>query len=148
MPRNTPEQENEPITEFTPLTIIEQKFIKNYIECGAPALALKNTGLKLDNDNAYTVTAMNMLKQDNVKAEINSIMMELKKDTVATAEEVMGYFTKVMRGEEKDQFGLDAPLAERTKAAQELAKRTIDIENRKAGNADKAVAIQLDWTRD
>ena len=32
-----------------------------------------------------------------------------------------------MRGEVKDQFGLDAPLAERTKAAVELAKRKVDV---------------------
>ena len=39
----------------------------------------------------------------------------------------MRYFTSVMRGEVKDQFGLDAPLAERTKAAVELAKRKVDV---------------------
>ena len=75
-------------------------------------------------------------------------MDELRKETVATAEEVMAYFTAVMRGELNDQFGLDAPLAERTRAAQELAKRTIDVENRAKGNADVNVAIKLDWNRD
>ena len=47
--------------------------------------------------------------------------------SIADAAEVMQYFTSVMRGEIKDQFGLDAPLAERTKAAVELAKRKVDI---------------------
>lgn len=75
------------------------------------------------------------------------ITEELKPETVATAEEVMTYFTAVMRGEVKDQFGLEAPLSERTRAAQELAKRTIDIENRKAGNPDQAIEITLDWSR-
>ena len=46
---------------------------------------------------------------------------------IASAAEVMQYFTAVMRGEVKDQFGLDAPLAERTKAAVELAKRKVDV---------------------
>jgi len=73
---------------------------------------------------------------------------ELKPETVATAQEVMSYFTAVMRGEVKDQFGLEAPLSERTRAAQELAKRTIDIENRQAGNSDQRIEIKLDWTRD
>lgn len=74
-------------------------------------------------------------------------MEEARKETQATASEVMEYFTKVMRGEEKDQFGLDAPLSERTKAAQELAKRTIDIENRASGKADERIEIKLDWSR-
>lgn len=84
----------------------------------------------------------------NIKKEITRVITEeLKPETVATAEEVMTYFTAVMRGEVKDQFGLEAPLSERTRAAQELAKRTIDIENRKAGNPDQAIEITLDWSR-
>ena len=38
----------------------------------------------------------------------------------------MEYLTRVMRGEEKDQFDLEISIAERTKAAQELAKRIVD----------------------
>ena len=60
----------------------------------------------------------------------------------------MQFFSAVMRGEVKDQFGLDATLSDRTRAAQEIAKRTVDIENRKAGEPDQLVAIKLDWSRD
>ena len=74
-------------------------------------------------------------------------MAEARTESVAAATEVMEYFTRVMRGEEKDQFGLDAPLSERTRAAQELAKRTIDIENRMTGVSDQKVEIKLDWSR-
>ena len=35
----------------------------------------------------------------------------------------MQFYTKVMRGEEKDQFGLDASLTDRIRAGQELLKR-------------------------
>lgn len=93
-------------------------------------------------------SANTILKRPNVQAEIQRLMEEVKKESVAAANEVMEYFTAVMRGEIKDQFGLDAPLAERTKAAQELAKRTIDIENRKAGVADQVTSVTLDWTRE
>lgn len=89
-----------------------------------------------------------LLNRPNVQAELGRIMEEIKQENIATAEEVMKYFTSVMRGELKDQFGLDAPLSERTRAAQELARRTIDIENRKEGNADQMIAIKLDWSRD
>lgn len=74
-------------------------------------------------------------------------MEELRKDTIATADEVLSYFTAVMRGEVKDQFGLEAPLSERTRAAQEIAKRTVDIENRQKGVADQSIEITLDWSR-
>lgn len=75
-------------------------------------------------------------------------MEELKNESVATASEVMEFFTSVMRGEVKDQFGLEATLSDRTKAAQELARRTIDIENRKNGEPDQTIAVKLDWSRD
>ena len=54
-----------------------------------------------------------------------------------------------MNGEEKDQFGLDAPLSERIKAGQELAKRTVDIANKIAGvtQGENEVTIKLDWER-
>lgn len=150
-PRQAPDRGAgmEKATEDTPLTALEQKFVTNYIRCGVAIQALKDTGLQLDNDVSYRNLAYRMLKQPNIKAEINRVITEeLKPETVATAEEVMTYFTSVMRGEVKDQFGLEAPLSERTRAAQELAKRTIDIQNRKEGNADQVVAIKLDWSRD
>lgn len=74
-------------------------------------------------------------------------MRQLEKQTMASAQEVMEYFTAVMRGELKDQFGLDASLSDRTKAAQELAKRTVDIENREKGKADSLVEFKLNWRR-
>lgn len=72
--------------------------------------------------------------------------LEFKKN-VATSEEVMDFFSRVMRGEVKDQFGLETSVADRVKAAQELAKRTIDIDNRIKGIADNTIEIKLDWNR-
>lgn len=124
----------------TPLTPAEQKFITEYIKCGSGTKAVKAAGLE-------HVSANTILRRPNVQLEIQRLMEEVKKESIAAADEVMGYFTAVMRGEIKDQFGLDAPLSERTRAAQELAKRTVDIENRKAGLADQVTAITLDWGR-
>ena len=60
----------------------------------------------------------------------------------------MEFFTKMMNGEIKDQFGLEATNADRIKAAQEIAKRTVDLENRASGTPDGVVQIKLDWRRD
>ena len=137
------------MTEDTPLTALEQKFVTNYIKCGVAIQALKDTGLQLENDVSYRNAAYRMLNQANIKKEITRVINEeLKPETVATANEVMTYFTAVMRGEVKDQFGLEAPLSERTRAAQELAKRTIDIQNREKGTPDQGIAIKLDWSRE
>lgn len=134
-------------TADTPLTLLEQRFVTNYIRTGVIITALRDTGIKLDSESEYSKLAQYIFSRPNIKAEIDRVMEEAKKESVATATEVMEYLSAVMRGEVKDQFGLDAPLAERTKAAQELAKRTIDIDNRKAGNVDQTVEIKLDWSR-
>lgn len=135
------------ITADTPLTPLEQKFVTNYVKCGIATQALKDAGIQLKDAEAYRNMSYEMMNQANIKAEVARIVEELRKDTIATAEEVMTYFTAVMRGEIKDQFGLEAPLSERTRAAQEMAKRTIDIENRQKGEPDTLIAVRLDWER-
>lgn len=54
---------------------------------------------------------------------IDAVMNERSKDTIATADEVLEYLTRVVRGEEKDAFGLDVSVADKTKAAELLGKR-------------------------
>ena len=62
--------------------------------------------------------------KNKVIAEEIAHRFDLTKDeSVATAKEIMQYYTRVMRGEEKDQFGLDASLQDRTKCAELLGKR-------------------------
>ena len=45
------------------------------------------------------------------------------KELVADADEVLRFYSAVMRGEVKDQFGLDASLTDRLKAGDALMKR-------------------------
>lgn len=130
----------------TKLTQKEQAFINAYMEHGNGTRASKEAGYtSYKTDGSHAVNANRLLKNSKIAEEIKRRQEAAKKSSIATAQEVMEYFTRVMNGEEKDQFGLDAPLGERTKAAQELAKRTIDLENRLAGKPDGVVSIKLDW---
>lgn len=127
--------------KFTPR---QEAFIQEYlisnnatqaaIKAGYSARSAKEQGHK-------------QLTKTHVRSEIDRRKEEIRNKNIATAQEVMEYFTKVMNGEIKDQFGLEASLADRTRAAQELARRTVDIENRANGKADTVVNIELDWTR-
>ena len=124
------------------LSIRELSFIDKYIETSNGIQSAIYAGYS---PNGAHVKANRMLKKDTVKAEIKRRMEKMEKKSIATAQEVMEYFTKVMKGEVLDQFGLEAPLAERTKAAVELAKRTVDLENRLNGKPDAKLEIKLDW---
>jgi len=62
-------------------------------------------------------SASKLLKKDDVRAFLAEEIAKIKKEYVAEAEEVMAYFTSVMRGE------IDMNDRERNKAAELLAKR-------------------------
>lgn len=68
------------------------------------------------------IGSMNLTKVD-IKQYIDERLKSIEDARIAKGEEVLQYLTKVMRGEEKDQFGLDASLQDRTKAAELLGKR-------------------------
>lgn len=74
-------------------------------------------------EKTASVTGSKMLRKPKVRQYIDAVMNERSKDTIATADEVLEYLTRVVRGEEKDAFGLDVSVADKTKAAELLGKR-------------------------
>jgi len=98
----------------------QKAFSDNYIETGN----LTQSAIKAGYSIKYANTNANKLLQNTtIKQYIDKRMEEIESNRIAKPEEVLKYFTSVMRGDIKDQFDLDAPLQERTKAATELAKR-------------------------
>ena len=61
-------------------------------------------------------------------------------ERVASADEVMRFFSSVMRGEVTDQFGLDASLSDRISAGKELMKRYNAVKN-DDGRIDRVAKI-------
>lgn len=118
-----------------PLSVKEAKFIDIFIATGSVPQALAEA----------KTTYRNIIGKDYIVDEVQWRLAELKKKTIADAEEIMQYYTKVLRNEEKDQFGLDAPLAERTAAAKELMRRLTDIEAAENGSIVPEVKVTLDW---
>jgi hypothetical protein len=138
----------QPVNENTPLTPWEEAMIYEFITGKPPHTLFDNMGLKYKNENSRKSNISKCLHKPNVQKKIRELMGEMDMGTIMTGQEVMEYFTAVARGEVKDQFGLDAPLSERTAAAKEIAKRTIDIELKEKGYEDKKIDITLNWNRD
>ena len=143
-----PKGKNSTISLYTnsghSLTTNESLFIDEYIATGNGTQSVVAAGYKCKSPRQYAVA---LLSKDYIAEEIRFRLDKLHSEKVADAQEVLEYFTSVMRGEVKDQFGLDAPLSERTRAAQELAKRQIDMVNRGNGGETAEVKIVLDWSR-
>ena len=130
------------------LTSKEKKFCQYYVELGNGTEAVKKAGYTCKNDNSAGVRANQILRKCKIKEEIDRLMHKELKSSIMNAQEVMELYTSIARGEVKDQFGLEASLSDRIKAINEIAKRTVDVENRKQGKADAVLQIKLDWKRD
>lgn len=102
------------------LTPKQQAFADYYIETGNATEAAIKAGY--NKKTARQIGSMNLTKVD-IKQYIEERLSKIEDERIAKGEEVLQYLTKVMRGEEKDQFGLDASLQDRTKAAELLGKR-------------------------
>lgn len=102
------------------LTPKQKAFADAYIETGNASEAARRAGYS--EKTAKQMGSENLSKRD-VSEYIKSRMADLEAQHVATADEVMRFFSSVMRGEVKDQFGLDASLQDRLNAGKELMKR-------------------------
>lgn len=102
------------------LTPKQQAFADYYIECGNATEAARRAGYS--EDSARQIGAENLTKP-SISEYISARMEEEAKKRVADANEVIEFYTAVMRGEVKDQFGLDASLSDRLKAGDSLMKR-------------------------
>ena len=102
------------------LTPKQKAFVDYYIENGGNAT---QAAIKAGYSQKYANTNANKLLQNTTISkyiEERNKLIESKR--IASITEVKEYWTRVMRGEEKDQFGLDASLQDRNKAAESLAK--------------------------
>ena len=105
------------------LTPKQKAFCDYYIETGNASESYKRAYPTCIKDGTARTNASKLLTRANVSKYINERMKKIEDKRIAKADEVLQYLTKVMRGEEKDQFGLDASLQDRNKAAEMLGKR-------------------------
>ena len=110
--------EDEKVKEYDKLTEKQKRFIDYYIETANATESAKRAGYSektAKNIGAENLTKLNFFIQKKLE--------EKESQRIASQDEVLQYLTRVMRGEEKDQFGLDASLQDRTKCAELLGKR-------------------------
>lgn len=127
------------------LTLREQKFIAYYIEYGDAQKAVKEAGFNTTSPLSYS---RKLLAKEKIQKELAKQMNLIQNDAIASATEIMLFYTKSMRGEIKDQFGIEATLADRMKAADALAKRQIDMQMIADKAAANEITVNLVWKRD
>ncbi|MBP5412879.1 MAG: terminase small subunit [Bacteroidales bacterium] len=148
------------------ITKKQSKFIDLYIDTANLTQAYEQAGFNItipDKINSISnpkkrqheirqyiaVQAKELQRSAKIQAELKKRLEIRRLEDSARAGEVMFFLSEVMRGNIKDQFGLDAPLSERTRAAVELAKRTIDLENKLNGKeTNPNIQISINWSRE
>lgn len=104
------------------LTPKQDEFCILFVKYGDGTKAYKEA-YKCDNNTTARTNAHKNLQKPIIKARIEELSKGSKERQIASAEEVLEILSKVVRGEEKDQFGLDASLSDRIKAGELLLKR-------------------------
>lgn len=115
-----------PYTTYTGHTLTPQEmaFISSFILCKNAAQAVVEAGYKSKRPSQYGGA---LLSRDYIREEIQHRMQEIEDAKTAKPAEILQFYTSVMRGEVLDQFGIEASLDTRIKAANELAKHQIEI---------------------
>ncbi|MBQ8043022.1 MAG: terminase small subunit [Clostridia bacterium] len=104
--------------EYENLTEMQKRFIDYYIEFADAKRAAIEAGYS--EKTAKQIGSENLSKLDRF---IKVKLKQKEQKRIASQDEVLEYLTRVMRGEIKDQFNLDASLQDRTKCAELLGKR-------------------------
>lgn len=105
------------------INIRQKAFADEWLKCGNATEA----AIKAGYSKKYAGTnADKLLKNTKVAAYIAERQKQIEDSRIADVAEVMQFFTRVMRGEEKDAFGLDISASDRMTAGREILKRNID----------------------
>lgn len=124
--------------EYENLTEKQKRFIDYYIETANATESAKRAG--------YSEKTADRIGHENLKKLETFISKRLKEkedSRIASQDEVLEYLTSVMRGEEKDQFGLDASLQDRTKCAELLGKRYGVFKEKQDINVKREIRVTL-----
>lgn len=111
----------------------QKKFCEYYVSCGNAAEAARKAGYS---ERTARHQGYDLLTKPHIAQYIGELSAGPREKRIAEAIETLRFYTRVMRGEEKDAMGLEASLDDRLKAAaallrvHEVAKRGESAEDR------------------
>ena len=120
------------------LTQKQKRFCEEYIKTTNASASAVAAGYS--KKTAGAIGAEN-LKKPQIADYIKKRLDEQDAALVADSNEILKFYTAVMRGEVKDQFGLDASLSDRLKAGDNLMKRYAAASDRNKNTMEKLDAM-------
>ena len=129
-------------------TQLEIAFLTAYLANGGNGTqACKDAGMKCKSEVGYAKRASDLLRTEKFREELTAQLEARESAKIAKATEIKQFYTSVMRGEVLDQFGIEASIDTRIKAANELAKHQIEIPMKleQKNNANNIGSITLNF---
>lgn len=117
------------------LTPKQKAFADEYLTDLNGTRAYKAVYKNVKSDATASTNAWRLLRNAKVKEYIAERMKKIQSEKTADLEEVIRFFSSVMRGEVKDQFDLDATISDRLSAGRELMRwyEKADVEEKETG---------------
>lgn len=127
------------------LTVKQKRFCEEYIKSGNATEAARQAGYKQPMAQGFE-----NLRKPNILNHMAGRMQEKEKSLIASADEVLQFYSKVMRGEIEDRGGVETSVNDRLKAADALQKRYSAIEDRlsMAGDEQEGGVVELPQVAD
>lgn len=85
------------------LTEKQQRFADEYIRTGDVMRSYMNAYQNVTKENSANAGGSRLLRNVNVRSYVDKLLEELKSNAIADQEEVLSYFTSIMRGEHEEQ---------------------------------------------
>lgn len=131
-------------TVNVPLTEKQKLWAKYFVETGNQTKAAQLAGYKGTEGNWATTGSENR-RNPKILEYMEKVYGWKEAPDIADGEEVLRFYTRVMRGEEKDAFGLDTGMADRLKAANAL-DRIVNAGKGRAGDGVSATGSGFQLT--
>ena len=97
----------------------QKKFCEYYVACGNAAEAARKAGYST---KSARQKGHKLLTKTDIAQYIRELSASPREKRISEAVETLRFYTRVMRGEEKDAFGLEPSLDDRLKAAASLLR--------------------------
>jgi phage terminase small subunit len=101
----------------------QKAFADYYIESMNAKESYKKAYSTCKTEKTAEVNGCKLLGDAKIKAYIQERLASKDKERIASQDEVLEFLTSVMRGEVKDQLGLETSVKDRNKAGELLGKR-------------------------
>ena len=110
------------------LTPKQKAFADEFLKCGNATEAAKRAGYS---EQSARQMGTENLSKPSISSYIQNRQKQIDDGRIADIAEIQRFYSSVLRGEVKDQFGLDASLETRIAAGRELMKRFEKAETNK-----------------